>query len=266
MDLAGGVFGSYDPTVTQTAPHPVAPAGASKSYPLIPDAPAAAIAPEGMPIVLVFLAVGLGATAGALMWNPIAGYAVGALTLVLNVWCLWFFRDPARRIPGDPAAVVSPANGRVVAVDRMPPPAEVEVSPEFRATCLRISIFMNVFDVHVNRAPVRGKVVRVKHQVGKFLNAALQKAAEENERCSLVMRTEDGREVVAVQIAGLVARRIVCRVGDGRDLEKGERYGLIRFGSRVDVFVPAGTEPGVKIGDKTVSGESVIARLARLGG
>jgi phosphatidylserine decarboxylase len=108
-------------------------------------------------------------------------------------------------------------------------------------------------------------VVRVKHQVGKFLNAALQKAAEENERCSLVMRTEDGREVVAVQIAGLVARRIVCRVGDGRDLKKGERYGLIRFGSRVDVFVPAGTEPGVKIGDKTVSGESVIARLAPVG-
>lgn len=232
------------------------------SFPPVPDAPAAPIAPEGVPIVVIFLIVGTATTVGVLTLNPIAGGVAGFLSLVLNIWCLWFFRDPARVIPGDPALVVSPANGVVVAVDQTPPPPEVDVSDEFRRTCRRISVFMNVFDVHVNRAPVKGRVTMVKHRVGKFLNAALQKASEENERCSIVMRTEDGQEVVAVQIAGLVARRIVCRIADGKELNKGERYGLIRFGSRVDVFVPESAAATVALGDRMVSGQSVLARLS----
>lgn len=233
----------------------------SQGFPPVPDAPAGPIAPEGIPIVGLFMTIGVGLTVGALILSNVAGYAVGALALILNLWCLWFFRDPARVIPGDPSLVVSPADGEVVAVDQTPPPPEVEVSDEFRKGCRRISIFMNVFSVHVNRAPVAGNVTSVKHTVGKFLNAAWAKASTENERCSLVMRTADGSEVAAIQIAGLVARRIICRVGSGKQLNKGERYGLIRFGSRVDVFVPESAVAEVKLGEKVTSGRSVIARM-----
>ncbi|MFZ4573003.1 MAG: phosphatidylserine decarboxylase [Phycisphaerales bacterium] len=226
------------------------------------DAPAAAIAPEGVPIVIGFALVGALLAAGAWFVNATAGMVVAGLALALTGWCVWFFRDPARQIPSDPRAVVSPADGVVVAIDRMGPPAEIRADAGLDSGCLRVSVFMNVFDVHVNRSPVAGRVVRVEHRTGKFLNAALQKASEENERCSLVVLMPDGRRVVSVQIAGLVARRIVCRVGGGVELGKGQRYGLIRFGSRVDVFLPGDSEPVVKVGDRTVSGESVLARLA----
>jgi len=214
--------------------------------------------------VLLFLVIGVAAGLGASAIHPVLGGIVGALAAILTLWCLWFFRDPARIIPSEPGAIVSPADGVIVAVDRTPPPPEIPLPPDFRATCQRISIFMNVFDVHVNRAPSEGKVTHVLPRVGRFLNASFAKASEENERCSVVIETADGQHVVAVQIAGLVARRIICRIKPGAALSRAERFGLIRFGSRVDVFIPADAVPIVSIGQRATSGQTIIARRPQL--
>ena len=176
----------------------------------------------------------------------------------LTVWCLWFFRDPQRQIPLDADAVICPADGRVVIIDAAAPPAELGLGA---APMARICIFMNVFNVHVNRSPVDAVVKKIAYRAGTFLNASFDKASTENERCSLLLRMDDGRLVVCVQIAGLIARRIVCRVKEGKVLGAGERFGLIRFGSRVDVYLPSGTIAAVKVGDFTAAGSTIIARL-----
>jgi len=233
---------------------------------LLPDEPSPAIAPEGRPIVAGF-------AAGAAVLSYIAiigtfrvglewvGYAVAGVALVVAVWCAWFFRDPARRIPSTPGAVICPADGRVVMVGPAEPPAELGIDPAVASGMIRIAVFMNVFNVHVNRSPVAGVVRKVCYREGRFLNASLDKASVDNERLGLVVRMDSGREVASVQIAGLVARRIVCRVSEGTRLGPGQRYGLIRFGSRVDVYVPAGTRVLAKVGDKPVAGETVLAVL-----
>ncbi|CAG0992699.1 phosphatidylserine decarboxylase [Phycisphaerales bacterium] len=185
-------------------------------------------------------------------------YPLMGLTALLCLWCVWFFRDPARRIPAAPGTVVSPADGVVCLMDSAPPPPELGLSSEPMA---RVCVFMNVINVHVNRAPIAGTVERVEHRAGTFLNASLDKASEDNERLSMLLRLPDGRAMAVVQIAGLVARRIVCRVAAGVVLKTGERYGLIRFGSRVDVYFPKGVEPVVKVGMKTVAGETVLAMM-----
>ena len=184
---------------------------------------------------------------------------LGAIGLVLTVWCVYFFRDPPRVTPTRAGLVVSPADGVVSAIAPAVPPAELGFGPGPRT---RVSVFMNVFDCHVNRAPVAGRVARVAYHPGRFLNASLDKASEANERNGVVIVTEDGRELGVVQIAGLVARRIVCFVGEGASLLTGERFGLIRFGSRLDVYLPDGVAPLVCTGQATIAGETVIADLA----
>jgi len=206
--------------------------------------------PEGRKFVAAFAgaAVILG-----LIWEPL--FWVG---LVLTVWCYYFFRDPVRVVPLRDGLVVSPADGVVSLIQPAVPPAELGME----ATPLtRVSIFMNVFNCHVNRAPVPGTVGAVAYRPGKFLNASLDKASEDNERMSLRLDMADGRALAVVQIAGLVARRIVCFVDRGRRLDVGERFGLIRFGSRLDVYLPEGVEPLVGLGQTMVAGETVLADL-----
>jgi phosphatidylserine decarboxylase len=201
-------------------------------------------------------------TLGTTFLHPVIGAVVGFITVALTVWCVWFFRDPARRIPASAPGtvkVISPADGVVCMVQAAIPPPELGLSDEDKRGLTRVSVFMNVFNVHVNRSPVAGTVEKTAYHPGKFFNASFDKASELNERMSLLVRTADGRGIVCVQIAGLIARRIVCRVKEGTRLQPGERYGLIRFGSRVDVYLPRGVESAVKVGDKSVAGETVLA-------
>jgi phosphatidylserine decarboxylase len=177
-----------------------------------------------------------------------------SLSLVLTLFVLYFFRNPERTAPADNAAVIAPADGTVIVVERVPEtPLGVEA--------LKISIFMSVFNVHVNRVPFNGKVIDTFHHAGKFFDARDGRASCENERNGIVLEIAGGTRIAFVQIAGLIARRIISYPLVGDLLVRGERYGLIRFGSRVDVYLPPQVEPLVKLGDKTVAGETVLARI-----
>ncbi len=229
------------------------------------DLPAPAIAPEGWPIVVGFILGSAALTAlGAWLGGALGGLLVGLVTAALTIWCVWFFRDPRRRIPvsraGSPL-LISPADGVICFVGPALPPEELGLSEEDRRGLTRVSVFMNVFNVHVNRAPAAGVVEKIAYRPGKFFNASLDKASTDNERSSIILRRDDGSKLICVQIAGLIARRIVCRVKEGATLSIAERYGIIRFGSRVDVYVPRGVEPMVKVGDASVAGETVLAVL-----
>ena len=202
---------------------------------------------EGYPFIAAF---GGAAIVLGLLWQPL--FWIG---LALTAWCAYFFRDPERVTPVDDRLVISPADGIVSAVGPAVPPRELGLGTD---EMLRISVFMNVFSCHVNRAPVRGRVTRVEHRPGKFLNAELDKASSENERNGIVIDSPQGK-VAAVQIAGLVARRILCWVEPNEDVSVGDRVGLIRFGSRVDVYLPDGAVARVAIGQTAVAGETVIA-------
>jgi len=188
-----------------------------------------------------------------LLWEPL--FWAG---LVLTLWCAYFFRDPARVTPVSDHLAVSPADGRVSLVGHVVPPAELGLGDE---PLLRISIFMNVFDCHVNRAPVRGRIARIAYKEGQFKNAELDKASEVNERSSMVIDSPRG-EVGVVQIAGAIARRIVVFSQTGDHLEAGERFGLIRFGSRLDIYLPEGAVSRVAEGQTAMAGETVIADYA----
>jgi len=177
---------------------------------------------------------------------------------VLTAWCAYFFRNPDRVTPVREGLVISPADGVVQMIQPAAPPPELDMGGE---PLTRISVFMNVFNVHVNRAPVDGKIEKLAYRPGKFLNASLDKASEYNERQSVRMKLADGRDIAFVQIAGLVARRILIWVTEGQKLAAGERFGLIRFGSRVDVYLPDGVSPLVCVGQIAVAGETVIADL-----
>ncbi len=201
----------------------------------------------------------------------IAGFALATLVLgwvwdplfyvflALTVWCALFFRDPKRVTPVSDDLVISPADGRISHMGNMVPPPELELGSE---PMLRISVFMNVFNCHVNRSPARGEITRLVYRPGSFLNAELDKASEENERNGLVIDTENGK-IAVVQIAGLVARRIVCWVEEGDELISGERFGLIRFGSRLDVYLPKGANAVVAVGQTAIAGETVLARFGK---
>ncbi|MCL6706874.1 phosphatidylserine decarboxylase [Pseudomonas sp. R2.Fl] len=204
---------------------------------------------EGYPFVAAFLAGSflLGWIAEPLFW----------IGLVLTLWCAYFFRDPERVTPQDPDLVISPADGRVSSIQMATPPEELHLGDQ---PMLRISVFMNVFNCHVNRAPMRGRIANIVYREGSFLNAELDKASQDNERNGLVIETTHG-EIGVVQIAGLVARRIVCWPNPSDTLEAGERFGLIRFGSRLDVFLPVGAEPRVSLGQTAIAGETVIAEF-----
>ena len=186
------------------------------------------------------------------IWSPL-----GWLGVILTAWCAYFFRDPPRVTPLRDGLVVSPADGVISMVVNAVPPPELGLST---TPLPRVSVFMNVFNVHVNRAPVAGRIARVAYKAGKFLNADLDKASEDNERNSLIVETATAR-IGVVQIAGLVARRIVCWSREGEQIGAGERFGLIRFGSRVDVYLPEGTRPLVSEGQTMIAGETIIADL-----
>ena len=212
-----------------------------------PAYPHPIIAREGWP----FLGIAAGA---ALLVAVFAGLWWSLPLWLAALFVLQFFRDPPREVPDDPAAVVSPADGRIVAVERAR-------DPWLERDALKISVFMNVFNVHSNRAPVDGQVKQVWYHAGRFLNAALDKASVENERNALWLRTRAGADITCVQVAGLVARRILCYVGAGAELVRGERFGFIRFGSRVDLYLPPGTQPVAAIGDRVYAAQSVLARF-----
>jgi phosphatidylserine decarboxylase len=208
--------------------------------------------PEGWRFVAIF-----GAITAVLffIWDPLGWIGLG-----LTVWCYYFFRDPIRSVPLDEGLILSPADGVISLIERAVPPEELGMGPE---ALLRVSVFMNVFNCHVNRMPVAGQIDAIAYRPGKFLNASLDKASSDNERNSLAIRMADGRKVAVVQIAGLVARRIVCFTRVGQTLRMGDRFGLIRFGSRLDVYLPEGVEPQVALGQTMVAGETVIADLTR---
>ena len=204
------------------------------------------IAREGWPFLAVAVLVSVLATVFLGWWS--------APFWLIAVFILQFFRDPSREAPADAQSVVSAADGRVVFIGKAR-------DPYLEREALKISVFMNVFNVHSNRSPVDGKVEKRWYHAGSFLNAALDKASLENERNALWLRTPAGQDVTCVQIAGLIARRILCYVDPGMTLEKGQRYGFIRFGSRVDVYLPPDAQPRAAVGDKVYAAESVIARL-----
>lgn len=214
----------------------------------------ALITPEGYPFIAYSAGLFLFLAAGALLLKSVALTVPAVITLLLLLFVVSFFRNPERTPPSDAALVVAPADGTVVYVG----PASQQQLGE----CLKISIFMSVFNVHVNRAPVTGTVVEQFYKQGKFYDARHAKASCENEQCGLVMETEHGVKVAFVQIAGLIARRILCYVDKGHRLERGERYGMIRFGSRVDVYLPADCEPMVQEGQTTTAGVTPLTRLA----
>ncbi len=199
------------------------------------------------------------ALTAAVVVHVYAGWAWALPFWLIVVFVLQFFRDPPRAVPNEPFCVVSPADGRIIALD------EVE-DPYLKRPALRISIFMNVIDVHANRSPVAGEVKERWYRAGSFLNAALDKASAENERNALWLRTEHGQDVVVVQVAGLIARRILCYAQPGQQLAQGERYGFIRFGSRVDVFLPHGCAWNVNLGDTVKGGSQILAFLPRVEG
>lgn len=205
---------------------------------------------EGWRFISIFAAI---TALLAIIWLPL-----GVVGLVLTIWCYYFFRDPDRVTPQIKDVVVSPADGVVQMITRVTGPEELGLNNK---TFNRISIFMSVFNVHVNRAPATGKILRLAYIKGKFFNATLDKASKDNERQLLAMRTECGKEIAFVQIAGLIARRIVCFAKEGQTYQAGERFGLIRFGSRLDVYLPTDIEPQVCVGQTMVAGETVLANL-----
>jgi phosphatidylserine decarboxylase len=189
-----------------------------------------------------------------LIWQPLGWVGVG-----LTVWCYYFFRDPERQTPMREGLLVSPADGVISLIEPAVPPAELGMGDH---PLTRVSVFMNVFNCHVNRAPIGGTITSIAYRPGKFLNASLDKASVDNERNSLAIEMADGRKIAVVQIAGLVARRILCEVEEGQSLATGARFGMIRFGSRVDVYLPEGVAPLVALGQTMISAETVIADLA----
>lgn len=205
---------------------------------------------EGVRFVAIFAAI----TLGLFLISDFLGW----IGVGLTVWCYYFFRDPERVTPEREGLIVSPADGIVSLIEPAVPPAELGL-PDRPLT--RVSVFMSVFNCHVNRLPIEGEITAIAYRPGKFLNASLDKASVDNERNSLAIRMGDGRFVAVVQIAGLVARRIVCFTEIGARMATGERFGLIRFGSRLDVYLPEGVEPQMRIGQTMIAGETVLADL-----
>ena len=210
---------------------------------------------EGYSFIALFVAVNLLAFLFA-TW-------LGWLLLPVTLWCIAFFRDPERKVPQEPGLIICPADGKLLPIVDAAPPAELGMGEAPRP---RLSIFMNVFNVHVNRNPVTGHVIARSYRAGKFFNASFDKASIHNERMSIRLRPDgengETRDLAVVQIAGLVARRIVCDLAQGEGVRRGERFGIIRFGSRVDVYLPPGTEILVQAGITTRAGETVLARFS----
>jgi phosphatidylserine decarboxylase len=207
------------------------------------------IAQEGYPFIIFSLVITVLISFFGICWLII-------LMVALTLFVVWFFRNPERYFQDEEKLVISPADGKVVKID------DVEITGTIAGKYKKISIFMNVFNVHVNRVPYSGQIETINYHEGKFLSANLDKASVDNERNEVMIRTEDGRALWAVQIAGLIARRIVCWLNVGTPVKKGERFGLIRFGSRVDIYLPEDSKISVKLGDKVKAGETPLGYLS----
>ena len=208
------------------------------------------IHPEGWKFAAIFFAISM---AALMLWMPLA-----AIGFLLTLFTLWFFRDPERDTPQDSNLIISSADGKVCLIDEAYPPEELSMDSQ---KMKRICVFMNVFNVHVNRSPIKGVVKDIVYKKGQFLNASLDKASDKNERSSLVINTDNGTKIIVVQIAGLIARRILGFISVNHNLEQGERFGLIRFGSRVDIYMPLDAVTQCVVGDTVIAGESVLASL-----
>jgi phosphatidylserine decarboxylase len=203
---------------------------------------------EGIPFIILPGSAAIIAFLAGFSW-------IAGILFLLTLFVIWFFRNPHRTIPENTLQLISPADGKVIRIE------EVSSGGDLERSFIKISIFMNVFNVHVNRIPCSGRVVSVRYSPGKFLSANLDKASALNEKNTVLIRRDDGREIIVVQIAGLIARRIVCWIKEGMEVKKGDRFGLIRFGSRVEVLLPLGSRPLVKIGEKVKAGETPIGEL-----
>lgn len=206
------------------------------------------IHPAGWPFIGAFIAA-------AIVLALVSDF-LGVIGAIAAAWCIYFFRDPDRVPPEAPNLVVSPADGVIQAITEAPPPPELDMGDTARP---RVSIFLNIFDVHVNRVPASGVITRTVYRRGKFFNASFDKASELNERMAIRMRTALGHDLAFVQIAGLVARRIQCGLSEGQNVRAGERFGIIRFGSRMDIYLPPGHRLMVRKGQRAVGGETIIA-------
>ncbi|MEE8423334.1 MAG: phosphatidylserine decarboxylase family protein [Thermodesulfobacteriota bacterium] len=206
------------------------------------------VAKEGYPFIF-------GSFVFVLLFWALQVYTLTILSLFLTIFIVYFFRDPERTLPPEENAIVSPADGKVIIAEK------VYEEGHLKKEVLKISIFMTVFNVHVNRVPLDGEVIDIDYHPGKFLNASFDKASSENERNELLIRDKKGREILLVQIAGLIARRIVCYLSEGSKVVKGERFGLIRFGSRLDIYLPLEVELCVKVGQKVKAGETMLCSL-----
>ena len=209
------------------------------------------IHPEGWKFALIFFVTSY----------LISLYYVPAsfLGYILTLFTLWFFRNPKRKTPEIPNSIISSADGRVCLIDKASPPAEIEMGSD---EMLRICVFMNVFNVHINISPIAGTINKIVYKEVHFFNASLDKASEKNERSSIVVENQKGTEIVVVQIAGLIARRILGFVSTNQSIDQGERYGLIRFGSRVDIYLPLNSNINCSVGDRVIAGETLLATLA----
>lgn len=206
---------------------------------------------EGYPFIVVFFAM-------ALVLGLVSDFLAKVFVL-LGLFCLFFFRNPKRYTSENEGLIVSPADGTVCKIEEgVSAPSELSLG---RKKFTKVSIFLSVMNVHVQRVPISGKITKVHYREGKFLNASLDKASVDNERQCCVVETKDKKEVVFVQIAGLIARRIVCNLEEGQEVKTGEEYGIIRFGSRLDLYLPAGVKPEVLIGQTMVGGETIIAKM-----
>ena len=208
--------------------------------------------PEGRKFVLI-------AAVLTLATYSLVSHFVGWLLVLVTIWVATFFRDPIRTTPTDPNLIVAPADGLVTMITRVPAPPEL--AADLPGEFTRVSIFMSVFDVHINRSPIAGTIRRIAYIPGKFLNADLDKASEDNERQHFLVEREDGAKIAFTQIAGLVARRIMAFIAEGDRVAAGERIGLIRFGSRVDVFLPAGTGSQILLGQRAIAGETILGEI-----
>lgn len=213
------------------------------------------IAREGMMLIIIGLALTAGLTLAAARWDSRWLFGASLFFGVLSLFTVFFFRDPERKVPVEPQVLVAPADGRIIAIK------DLENHPFIGGKAVRISIFLSVFDVHINRVPTDGTVEYVKYNPGRFLAAFNDKASDLNEQTEIGMRTEGGQKIVFKQIAGLIARRIICRLKEGEKVSAGDRFGLIRFGSRTDLIIPADSRINVKEGDTVRGGTSIIGYL-----
>ena len=204
----------------------------------------------GWPFIVLF--------AGLTLLILIFSHTLGMVGLILTGWCVYFFRNPRRMTPLGEGLIISPGDGIVTKIEKAIPPKELQWT---KKSLTRISIFLNVFDVHVNRIPCDGLISKIHYHPGKFFNASLDKASEFNERNSVLIQAPSGQEVLVVQIAGLIARRILCEINQGQNVKAGETFGIIRFGSRVDLYLPEGVTPQVIEGQRMIGGETIMADL-----